>query len=58
MKKICFKIPRIAILENVICIEKKLETKLQYFDIYFHNKNIFNVYRSISDWNRNPNIVA
>ena len=35
-------------LENVTCIfgmnlvnvGKKLETKLQYFDIYLHNKNI------------------
>ena len=47
-KKICFKIPRIFVLENVICIfvknlvnvGKKLETKLQYIDIYLHNKNV------------------
>ena len=47
-KKICFKIPRIFLLANVICffvkhlvnVGKKLEIKLQYFDTYLHNENI------------------
>ena len=25
---------------NLVNVGKKLETKLQYFDIYLHNKNI------------------
>ena len=49
LRKISFKIPKILGLENVISIfvtnlvnvGKKLVTKLQYFDIYLHNKNIF-----------------
>ena len=48
LRKKSFKIPKILGLENVNSIfvtnlvnaGKKLETKLQYFDIYLHNKNI------------------
>ena len=25
---------------NIVYVDKKFETNLQYFDIYFHNKNI------------------
>ena len=45
LRKICFEIPRIFVLENVICISvgKKLVTKLQYFDIYLNDKKYKNM---------------
>ena len=30
----------LAFLQKLVRVGKKLETKLQYFDIYLHNKNI------------------